>query len=70
MSTIDNPQTIGDIIRHQGRQRNNEIALEFEGDEMTYGALDLGSNQAANALASVGVGKGDRIAYLGKNSHL
>lgn len=70
MSTIDDPQTIGDIIRHQGRERANEVAFEFEGDEMTFGDLDRRSNMAANALASLGVSKGDRIAYLGKNSHI
>ncbi|RGP41743.1 putative 4-coumarate--CoA ligase [Altererythrobacter insulae] len=70
MSSVDNPQVIGDIIRHHGRERGDEIAFEFEGDEMTFGDLDRGSNRCAHALASVGVGKGDRIAYLGKNSHL
>ena len=70
MPTIDDPQTIGDIIRHQGREKSREVAFEFEGSELTFGALDRRSNRAANALASLGVGKGDRIAYLGKNSHL
>jgi len=70
MSTVDNPQTIGDIVRHQGHAREREVAFEFEGSELTFGALDRRSNRAANALASLGVGKGDRIAYLGKNSHI
>lgn len=70
MSSIDDPQTIGDIVRHQGRTLANDIAFEFAGDEMSFAELDRRSNRAANALASLGVGKGDRIAYLGKNSHL
>ena len=68
MSSIDDPKTIGDIVRHQGRERRDQVAFEFEGKEMTFGELDTGSNRAANALASLGVSKGDRIAYLGKNS--
>ena len=70
MSSIDDPQTIGDIVRHQARTIGDDIAFEFAGDEMSFARLDRRSNRAANALASLGVGKGDRIAYLGKNSHL
>ncbi|WFL77674.1 fatty acid--CoA ligase [Altererythrobacter arenosus] len=70
MSSIDDPQNIGDIIRHQGREIPDDVAFEFEGDLMTFRDLDRRSNRAANALASLGVSKGDRIAYLGKNSHL
>lgn len=70
MSSIDNPQVIGDIIRHHGREHEQDVAFEFAGDQMTFGRLDRRSNRCANALASLGVGKGDRIAYLGKNSHI
>ena len=67
MSSIDNPQVIGDIIRHHGREHEQDVAFEFAGDQMTFGRLDRRSNRCANALASLGVGKGDRIAYHGKN---
>lgn len=70
MSTMDDPRTIGDIVRYQGRMREQDVAFEFEGSQLTFGALDRRSNRAANALASLGVTKGDRIAYLGKNSDI
>ena len=62
--------TIGDVIRFQAHERGDEVAFTFEGDEMTYGHLHLCSNQAANGLISLSVKPGDRVAYMGKNSHL
>jgi acyl-CoA synthetase (AMP-forming)/AMP-acid ligase II len=62
--------SIGDVVRFQAQQQPDAVVFTFEGDEMTYAALDAGSNRAAQALASKGVRKGDRIAYMGKNSHL
>ncbi|MFN2099198.1 fatty acid--CoA ligase [Altererythrobacter sp. MF3-039] len=70
MSNIDDPQTIGDLIRHQARELGDQSALSFEGDHLSFRELDEGSNRAANALLSLGVERGDRISYLGKNSHL
>tara|TARA_R110002033_G_scaffold22819_5_gene54713 strand:- start:1735 stop:3366 length:1632 start_codon:yes stop_codon:yes gene_type:complete len=68
--TEDDIISIGDVVRFQAQEQPDAVVFTFEGDEMTYAALDAGSNRAAQALASKGVGKGDRIAYMGKNSHL
>ena len=62
--------TIGDVIRHQASVRGDAVAFTFEGDEMTFAALDANSNRAANGLIALGVKRGDRIAYMGKNSHI
>lgn len=62
--------TIADVIRQQAKDQGDALVFTFEGDEMSYAQLDAGSSRAANALASLGVKKGDRIAYMGKNSHL
>mgnify|MGYP003653964791 FL=1 len=62
--------SIGDVVRFQAQEQPDAVVFTFEGDEMTYAALDAGSNRAAQALVSKGVSKGDRIAYMGKNSHL
>ena len=62
--------SIGGVLRFQAQEQPDAVVFTFEGDEMTYAALDAGSNRAAQALASKGVRKGDRIAYMGKNSHL
>ncbi|MEW4467899.1 fatty acid--CoA ligase [Parasphingorhabdus sp. JC815] len=61
--------TIADVIRQRAKDRGEGLVFTFEGDEMTYSQLDAGSNRAANGLMSLGVQKGDRIAYMGKNSH-
>jgi long-chain acyl-CoA synthetase len=69
-STIDFDamRTLGDVARYHAGQRPDAVALAFEGRETTYRQLDRRSSQAAGALIAEGVGKGDRIAYLGKNS--
>lgn len=64
------PGTIADVARYQAQQQPDAVVFSFDDERMTYGDLDRRSNQAANGLASLGVKKGDRVAYLGKNSHL
>jgi acyl-CoA synthetase (AMP-forming)/AMP-acid ligase II len=68
--TEDEIISIGDVARFQAQEQPDAVVFAFQDDEMTYAALDIGSNRAAQALASRGVGKGDRVAYMGKNSHL
>ncbi len=62
--------SIADVVRFHAQEQPDSVVFTYEDDEMTYAALDEGSNRAAQALASRGVGKGDRVAYMGKNSHL
>lgn len=62
--------TIGDVLRFQAQERGDQIAFSFEGEDLTYGDLDRNSNRTANGLIALGVKPGDRIAYMGKNSHL
>ncbi len=59
--------SIADIVRTQARDKPDAPAIEFEGRTITFGDLDRRSNQLANALASVGVGPGDRVAFLDRN---
>ncbi|MEZ5959409.1 MAG: fatty acid--CoA ligase [Hyphomonadaceae bacterium] len=60
--------TLGDVPRHHGRMRPDQVALSFEGRETTFAQLDANSNRGVAALLAEGVKKGDRICYLGKNS--
>ncbi|HEX5380193.1 MAG TPA: fatty acid--CoA ligase [Phenylobacterium sp.] len=60
--------TLADVPRYQARERPDATALVFEGRETRYAAFDRRTNQAARALVAEGLVKGDRIAYLGKNS--
>ena len=59
--------TVADIIRVHGRERPDARALEYEGRSITFGDLDVASSRLANAWASIGVGAGDRVAFLDKN---
>nr|WP_221220870.1 fatty acid--CoA ligase [Phenylobacterium haematophilum] len=59
---------MADAPRFHARERPDAVALTFEGRETTYAQFDAASNQAAQALLAEGLKKGDRIAYLGKNS--
>ena len=61
---------LADIPRYQSKLRGKQTAIWFEGNEITYSALDYRSNQVANGLITLGVLPNDRIAYLGKNTDL
>ncbi|GAA4047840.1 long-chain-fatty-acid--CoA ligase [Parerythrobacter jejuensis] len=68
MATTLHPQTFGEALAAHAQERPDQIALRF-GDRVTdYAAFDRHADQIANGLAAKGYSKGDRIAYLGKNS--
>ncbi len=60
-------ETVGDILTRHARARPGHEALVFEGERITYGALDQRANQAAQGLLAAGVQPGDRIAHFGQN---
>lgn len=60
--------SLADLIRDQAAAIGDHIAFTFEGRDVTYRELDLVSNRVANALLADGVGRGDRIAFLDKNT--
>jgi acyl-CoA synthetase (AMP-forming)/AMP-acid ligase II len=64
---IFNAPTLSGLIEEQARHLPDEPALIFEGKTTSYAALDAWSNRAAEALASLGVKRGDRIAWLARN---
>jgi amino acid adenylation domain-containing protein len=51
-------QTIHQLIATQARSMGNDIAVEFEGQYLTYSELDSRSNQLASYLWGVGVKPG------------
>ncbi|MFG2193631.1 fatty acid--CoA ligase [Streptomyces sp. NPDC048639] len=57
----------GTVAFHAARQPDR-TALVCEGREVTYGQLHHESNRSAHALLAAGVGRGSRVAYLGKES--
>ncbi|WP_269713815.1 fatty acid--CoA ligase [Caulobacter sp. NIBR2454] len=65
---FDQMPTLGDVARYHGRTRPDAVALKFEGRSTTFGDFDRHTSQVANGLIAAGLKKGDRIAYVGKNS--
>jgi long-chain acyl-CoA synthetase len=60
--------TLGDVARYHHEVRPEATALVFEGRATTFAQFDHHTDQVANALLAEGLIKGDRIAYVGKNS--
>lgn len=58
------------MVRERAKSRGNAIAYEFEGRLTSFAEFDVNTNKVAHALIAMGVKKGDRIAYLGKNSDI
>lgn len=59
---------LAEMVRERAKSRGDAIAYEFEGRLTSFAEFDVKTNKVANALLAMGVKKGDRIAYLGKNS--
>ena len=62
--------TFDQIIRNNAQMIPDRIASRFDGSDVTYGALDPQLNRIVNALSELGLAKGDRIAFLSRNSHI
>ena len=56
------------FIRHWAQERPGEVALEEGGEAIDFAGLDRRTRQIIALLAELGVGKGDRVAWLGKNA--
>ena len=60
--------TYGAALAAQAEERPNQVALRY-GDRTTdFRTFDRHATQIANGLTAMGLKKGDRIAYLGKNT--
>lgn len=59
--------TIDSILRLQADRIPDRPALTFNGRTLTYGQLDDRCNRLADSLSRLGVGPGDRVAFLGRN---
>ena len=61
-------KTFGEALAAHAAERGDQVAIRF-GDRATdYATLESQVNRVANGLTSEGIGPGDRVAYLGKNS--
>ncbi|QZD89072.1 fatty acid--CoA ligase [Qipengyuania aurantiaca] len=58
------------FIRHWAKERPGHTALEQDGAAITFGEFEERSRKIVAMLAAHGIAKGDRVAWLGKNSRL
>jgi long-chain acyl-CoA synthetase len=61
--------TLGDVLRENRRNYPQKAALVCRDDRYTYPEMDDRVNRLANALLADGVGRGERILWLGQNCH-
>jgi long-chain acyl-CoA synthetase len=59
--------TVADVTRHHARERPGQTALYYEGERLSYGALDRRASQVAQALMRAGIAPERRVAVLTKN---
>src|ERR1700719_2942857 len=59
---------LDELFQRQVAERAEKIALRFGNEAVTYKDLDRRAIQIAHGLRERGIGPGDRIAYLGKNT--
>ncbi|MEP3759676.1 MAG: AMP-binding protein, partial [Marinomonas sp.] len=62
--------TFDEILNFWAEERPDGLALEQDGRTASYGELDTATRRLIGLFISRGVGMGDRIAWLGKNSDL
>ena len=60
--------TMGQVVRRAATQYPNRTAIIFEERTYTYAQYNRRVNRAANMLSELGVGFGEHIAVLGRNS--
>ncbi len=67
---LEQLMTFDKFLRFWAEDRPDRIGLIEEDRRWTYGALEDRTARVASALAGLGLKKGDRIAWIGKNSDL
>jgi acyl-CoA synthetase (AMP-forming)/AMP-acid ligase II len=60
--------TLDGFLRGHAAERGSKIALRFGAEAVSYAELEQRVRRVANGLIAAGVGPGDRVAYLGKNT--
>ena len=62
--------TFDEFLTHWASERPDRVAMREEDRVYSYAELDDLTARAASALIAAGLKKGDRIAWIGKNSDL
>lgn len=66
---VSRRQTLGDMLSRSVRRFPDKRAIECGSQCWTYAQLDQVVDELASGLASVGIGPGDRLALMSRNSH-
>ncbi|MCA1748738.1 MAG: AMP-binding protein, partial [Sphingomonadales bacterium] len=61
-------RTVNELADYWAEQRPDKVAYRFEGRATTFGEVREKMEALARGLAAAGLGKGKRIAWVGKNS--
>lgn len=70
MADLSELLTFDEFLRHWAADRPDRLAMREEDRHYTYGELEQRTAQVATMLLQGGLKKGDRIAWIGKNSDL
>ena len=60
--------SLADLVRTGARKRPHAPCVSFDGRTLDYVELDARSNRVAQALRAAGVGPGERVAIIARNS--
>ncbi|MBL6751426.1 MAG: acyl-CoA synthetase [Nevskia sp.] len=69
MDTLSRQHTLGDLLRRSARRFGERLAIQCGDVAWTYAEFDRLCNRLAHGFAARGVGAGDRVAILARNSH-
>jgi fatty-acyl-CoA synthase len=62
-------QTLGDLLRRTRQRFPHKTAIRCGATVWTYAQFDDVCNRLAAGLAAIGIGPGDRVAIIARNSH-
>jgi len=63
-------RTLADCVLQHARRTPNRTAIEFKQRRLSYAELSAAALRFARGLQASGIGRGDRVAFLGRNSEL
>lgn len=69
-NSIADVRTLGDLLSFHARERGEREVFLYEGRRSTWSDFDTHVSQVANGLVTLGIAKGVRVGFLGKNSDL
>lgn len=70
MADLSELDTFDEFVRHWADERGDRLAMREEDRFFTYAELEERTARVATALLAKGLKKGDRIAWIGKNSDI